>query len=264
MGCSFVPADPGAMRAAVRPETRMLFIESPTNPLVDVLDLDEVAAIAREHGLWSVIDSTFATPILQNPLDHGFDLVVHSGTKYLGGHSDLCCGAIVGPAALIERLRQHALMHGGSLNAQDCALLERSLKTLDLRVRRQSRNAGALARALDANERVARVYYPGLDHHPGHAIAARQMEDFGGMLSFDLAAELEPARFLRALRLIPCAVSLGGVETTVCQPVATSHQKMEASERERLGIRPSLIRLSAGIEDPEDLVADLEQALARS
>jgi cystathionine beta-lyase len=264
MGCSFVPADPGAMRAAVRPETRMLFIESPTNPLVDVLDLDEVAAIAREHGLWSVIDSTFATPILQNPLDHGFDLVVHSGTKYLGGHSDLCCGAIVGPAALIERLRQHALMHGGSLNAQDCALLERSLKTLDLRVRRQSRNAGALARALDANERVARVYYPGLDHHPGHAIAARQMEDFGGMLSFDLAAELEPTRFLRALRLIPCAVSLGGVETTVCQPVATSHQKMEASERERLGIRPSLIRLSAGIEDPEDLVADLEQALARS
>jgi cystathionine beta-lyase len=264
MGCSFVPADPGALRAAVRPETRMLFIESPTNPLVDVLDLDEVAAIAREHGLWSVIDSTFATPILQNPLDHGFDLVVHSGTKYLGGHSDLCCGAIVGPAALIERLRQHALMHGGSLNAQDCALLERSLKTLDLRVRRQSRNAGALARALDANERVARVYYPGLDHHPGHAIAARQMEDFGGMLSFDLAAELEPTRFLRALRLIPCAVSLGGVETTVCQPVATSHQKMEASERERLGIRPSLIRLSAGIEDPEDLVADLEQALARS
>jgi cystathionine beta-lyase len=261
MDFSFVPADPGAMRAAVRPETRMLFIESPTNPLLDVLDLDEVAAIAREHGLWSVIDSTFATPILQNPLDHGFDLVVHSGTKYLGGHSDLCCGAIVGPAALIERLRQHALMHGGSLNAQDCALLERSLKTLDLRVRRQSRNAGVLARALDANVRVARVYYPGLDHHPGHAIAARQMEDFGGMLSFDLAAELEPARFLRALRLIPCAVSLGGVETTVCQPVATSHQKMEASERERLGIRPSLIRLSAGIEDPEDLVADLEQAL---
>lgn len=264
MDCSFVPADPDALRAALRPETRMLFIESPTNPLLAVLDLDTVAQIAREHGAFSVIDGTFATPILQNPIDHGFDLVVHSGTKYLGGHSDLCCGAIAGAAELVDRLRQHALMHGGCLNAQDCALLERSLKTLELRVRRQSQNARALAEALAGHERIARVYYPGLPDDPGHAIAKRQMADFGGMLSFELAPDIDPPAFLRALRLIPCAVSLGGVETTVCQPVATSHQKMEAAERERLGIRPALIRLSAGIEDPGDLIADLVQALENS
>ncbi|MEJ8568798.1 trans-sulfuration enzyme family protein [Elongatibacter sediminis] len=262
MTCSFVGADPEDFRKALRPETRMLYIESPTNPLLTVLDLRAIAGIAAEHGAWSVIDGTFATPVLQNPVDHGFDLVVHSGTKYLGGHSDLCCGAITGSGELIERLRGHALMHGGSLNAQDCALLERSLKTLDLRVRRQSANARTLAEALDAHGRIERVYYPGLASHPGHEIAAGQMDDFGAMLSFDLAADVDPVRFLRALRLIACAVSLGGVETTVCQPVATSHQKMPAAERERLGIRDALIRLSTGIEDPQDLIDDLEQALA--
>ena len=262
--CSFVAAEPDAMEAAVEPATRMLFVESPTNPLLTVLDLAQVSAIARRHGLWSVIDGTFATPVLQNPLDYGIDLVIHSGTKYLGGHSDLCCGAIAGSAALIERLRQHALMHGGSLNAQDCALLERSLKTLDLRVRQQSRNALAVAQALADHPRVARVNYPGLQQHPQHAIAARQMEDFGGMLSFDLTGDLDPETFLRALRLIPCAVSLGGVESTICQPVATSHQKMAAAERQRLGIHPSLLRLSVGIEDSDDIIADLLQALERS
>ncbi len=262
MDCSFVGADPDAFRAALRPETRMVYIETPTNPLLTVLDLDAIAGLAASHGAWSVIDGTFATPVLQNPVRHGFDLVVHSGTKYLGGHSDLCCGAVAGSAELIEHLRGHALMHGGSLNAQDCALLERSLKTLDLRVRRQSANARALADLLDSDGRIARVYYPGLASHPGHAIAARQMDDFGGMLSFDLAPKLDPLQFLRALRLIPCAVSLGGLETTVCQPVATSHEKMPPEERERLGIRPSLIRLSAGIEDIEDIAADLDQALS--
>ena len=259
--CSFVPADPAAFEAAVTDNTRMLFIESPTNPLLTVLDLDGVAAVAKRHGLWSVIDGTFATPILQNPIDHGFDLVVHSGTKYLGGHSDLCCGAIAGSADLIERLRQHALMHGGSLNAQDCYLLERSLKTLDLRVRQQSHNALAVARALEQQPQVSRVWYPGLPGHPQHSIAARQMQDFGGMLSFELDHALDPVTYLRSLRMIRCAVSLGGVETTICQPVATSHQKMEAAEREHLGITPALLRLSVGIEDPEDIIADLVQAL---
>ncbi len=261
---TFVPADPAAMEAAIEADTRMLFIESPTNPLLTVLDLDAVAGIAKRRGLWSVIDGTFATPILQNPIDHGFDLVVHSGTKYLGGHSDLCCGAIAGSAELIERLRQHALMHGGSLNAQDCHLLERSLKTLDLRVRQQSHNALAVARALQQQTRIARVYYPGLTQHPQHSIATRQMQDFGGMLSFDLDRALDPVLFLRSLLMIRCAVSLGGVETTICQPVATSHQKMDASERGRLGISPALLRLSVGIEDPEDIIADLLQALERT
>ncbi len=261
---TFVPADPAAMETAVEADTRMLFIESPTNPLMTVLDLDAVAGIARRRRLWSVIDGTFATPILQNPIDHGFDLVVHSGTKYLGGHSDLCCGAIAGSAELIERLRQHALMHGGSLNAQDCHLLERSLKTLHLRVRQQSHNALAVARALQQQTRIAQVYYPGLPQHPQHGIAARQMQDFGGMLSFDLDRALDPVLFLRSLQMIRCAVSLGGVETTICQPVATSHQKMAAAERDRLGISPALLRLSVGIEDPEDIIADLLQALART
>jgi len=261
IGWTFAPADPAAIEAAVVAATRLLFIESPTNPLLRVIDLDAVADIARRRGLWSVIDGTFATPILQNPIEHGFDLVVHSGTKYLGGHSDLCCGAIAGSAELIERLRLHALMHGGSLNAQDCHLLERSLKTLDLRVRQQSHNAMAVAHALQKQPRVDQVYYPGLPQHPQHGIAARQMQDFGGMLSFDLGAGIDPLRFLRGLRMIRCAVSLGGVETTICQPVATSHQKMEPAERQRLGISPALLRLSVGIEDAEDIIADLVDAL---
>ncbi|PKN58248.1 MAG: hypothetical protein CVU56_06915 [Deltaproteobacteria bacterium HGW-Deltaproteobacteria-14] len=256
-----MPADLAALEAAIEPATRLVFFESPTNPLLAVLDLAEVAAIARRHGLWSVIDGTFATPVLQNPLDHGIDLVIHSGTKYLGGHSDLCCGAIVGSAALIERLRQHALMHGGSLNAQDCALLERSLKTLDLRVRQQSRNALAVAQALADHRCVARVNYPGLEQHPQHAIAARQMEDFGGMLSFDLAGDIDPVTFLRALKMIPCAVSLGGVETLVSRPALTSHAGLAPRERARLGITDGMVRVSCGIENADDLIADLQRAL---
>jgi len=258
---SFVAAAPAAMEAAVKPNTRMLFIESPTNPLLTVLDLAAVAAVAKRHGLLAVIDGTFASPILQNPLDHGFDIVMHSGTKYLGGHSDLCCGTIAASAALIEKLRHHALIHGGSLNAQDCALLERSLKTLELRVQRQSDNALKVARALNGQKGIARVNYPGLEQHPGHAIAARQMSGFGGMMSFELADHIEPLTYLRKLKMVPCAISLGGVETTICQPVATSHQKVSAEERERLGIRPGLLRLSVGIEAAEDIIEDLVQAL---
>jgi len=258
---SFVAADPAAMDAAVKPNTRMLFIESPTNPLLTVLDLAAVAAVAKRHGLLAVIDGTFASPILQNPLDHGFDIVMHSGTKYLGGHSDLCCGTIAASASLIEKLRNHALMHGGSLNAQDCALLERSLKTLELRVQRQSDNALKVAQALSKANGIARVNYPGLEQHPGHAIAARQMSGFGGMMSFELADHIEPLTYLRKLKMVPCAISLGGVETTVCQPVATSHQKVSAEERERLGIRPGLLRLSVGIEAADDIIEDLLQAL---
>jgi len=258
---SFIAADPAAMDAAVRNNTRMLFFESPTNPLLTLLDLDKMAAVARKHGIWSVIDGTFASPILQNPLDHGIDIVMHSGTKYLAGHSDLCCGAIAASAALIERMRHYALMHGGSLNAQDCALLERSLKTLELRVQRQSDNALLVAKTLAQTAGIARVNYPGLEQHPGHDIAGRQMRGFGGMMSFELDKSVDPLAYLRRLQLIPCAVSLGGVETTICQSVATSHQKVSLEERERLGIRPGLLRLSVGIEDADDILADLVQAL---
>lgn len=257
---SFTSADVASIETAVVPDTRMIFVESPSNPLLSVVDLAAVAAVARPRGIITVIDNTFASPILQNPLAHGFDLVMHSGTKYLGGHSDLCCGTVNGPATLIAKIRDHAVSYGGCLNAQDCYLLERSLKTLELRVQRQSANAAVLAQHLINNANIKQVYYPGLKSHPNHDIAVRQMEGFGAMLSFELADHNDPEAYLRRLKLVICAISLGGVETTICQPVATSHQKMSAFERKRLGITAGLLRLSVGIEDAEDICADLLQA----
>ncbi|MDX1554889.1 MAG: aminotransferase class I/II-fold pyridoxal phosphate-dependent enzyme [Xanthomonadales bacterium] len=254
---SVVSARVDAMREALRPNTRMVFVESPTNPFLTVLDLEAVATLAHENDMVAVIDGTFATPILQKPIALGFDVVVHSGTKYLGGHSDLCCGVVAADAAIIDRVRNTSMKYGTSLNAQDCALLERSLLTLELRVMRQSENALQIATALHDDKRISKVFYPGLPSHPGHDIARRQMRAFGGMLSFTLGAGADPESYLRGLKLISCAVSLGGVETTICQPMATSHQKMPADERERLGITPSLLRLSVGIEDVDDLLEDL-------
>ena len=258
---SFVANDIEAIEKATTTDTRMIYVDSPTNPLLSVVDLAAVAAFARPRDILTVIDNTFASPILQNPIKLGFDLVMHSGTKYLGGHSDLCCGTVNGPAALISKVKNYAINHGSCLNAQDCHLLERSLKTLEIRVRRQSDNAGVIARLLQQNEHVKRVHYPGLESDPGHAIASRQMEGFGGMLSFELEDFIDPETYLRRLQLVNCAISLGGVETTICQPVATSHQKMPEAERQRLGITAGLLRLSVGIEDADDIVADLLQAL---
>jgi cystathionine beta-lyase len=259
---SFAATGVASLEAAVRDNTRLIYVESPSKPLLSIVDLAAVAEMAKKRGILTAIDSTFASPILQNPLDHGFDLVMHSGTKYLGGHSDLCCGTVNGPARLIDRIRDHSVAHGGCLNAQDCHLLERSLKTLELRVTRQSDNAMAIAGELSRHKAIRKVFYPGLKHHPGHQIAARQMSGFGGMLSFELQDGIDPLAYLRRLELVKCAVSLGGVETTICQPVATSHQKVPQVERLRLGITPHLLRLSTGIEDAEDIAADLLQALA--
>lgn len=258
---SFAVPDSASIEAAIKPETKMIFLESPSNPLLNVIDLAAVAGFAKTRGIITAIDNTFATPILQNPLVHGFDLVMHSGTKYLGGHSDLCCGTVNGSADHIAKIRNHLVNHGGCLNAQDCHLLERSLKTLELRVNRQSSNAAVIAARLDQHENIKAVYYPGLEKHPGHDIATRQMDGYGGMLSFELANHIDPEAYLRRLQLVICAVSLGGVETTICQPVATSHQKVSEKERQRLGITAGLLRLSVGIEDAEDIVADLMQAL---
>jgi cystathionine beta-lyase/cystathionine gamma-synthase len=258
---SFASADDRSIANACGSNTRMIFIESPSNPLLTIVDLSAVAAFAKSKGIITVIDNTFASPILQNPVKHGFDLVMHSGTKYLGGHSDLCCGTVNGPSVLIDKVRNHAISYGGCLNAQDCYLLERSLKTLELRVARQSANAEAIALQLADNENVKQVFYPGLESHPGHKIAKRQMEGFGGMLSFELADHIDSVNYIRRLKMVICAISLGGVETTLCQPMATSHQKMSAAERERLGITDGLIRLSVGIEDVQDIITDLLQAL---
>jgi len=249
--------------AAFRDNTRLVYIETPSNPLLAITDIKAVAAAARDSRVTSVIDNTFATPVHQNPLALGIDVVIHSGTKYLGGHSDLCCGAALASRALIRRIRSSAVDFGGSLNALTCSMLERSLKTLALRVAKQTQNAGRLAQYLQTRPEVSAVYYPGLESHPDHAVAAAQMSGFGGMLSFELnedRAQLEP--FLRRLRLITPALSLGGVETIVCAPKDTSHAKVSSAERGRMGISDSLLRLSAGIEDPEDLIADMEEAFS--
>jgi len=253
--------DPATLHGQLRRTTRLIHVESPTNPMLNVVDLQAIAEFATANELTSVVDSTFATPILQQPLALGFDLVMHSATKYFGGHSDLLAGAVIGSRAMIEQLRPNIIRLGSSLNGQDLYLLERSIKTLALRVERQSANAGELAQWLDAHPRVSEVFYPGLKHHPGHVIAARQMRDFGGMLSFRLAEQVDPDAFLDALNLIQPAVSLAGVESMISQPRHTSHAKLSASERKRLGIDTRVMRLSVGIENEMDLEKDLDRAL---
>ena len=259
---SFAATDADAVVQAILPQTKIVVLESPTNPLLSVLDIRRVAEAAKEKGVLTIIDNTFASPVNQNPIQMGVDVVVHSGTKYMGGHGDLCCGIALASAALTERIRATALYLGGSLNAISCYLLERSLKTLALRVERQSSNAFAIASFLAAHKSVRKVNYPGLPGFPGYEIARAQMKGFGGMLSFELdSSVLPPQRFLRNLKLITPAVSLGGVETIICSPADTSHSKVSAEERKRIGISDSLLRLSVGIENVEDLLSDLEQAL---
>ncbi len=213
----FVALTPAAIERALTPSTKVIFLESPTNPLLHVIDLRQVADVARARGVTTVIDNTFATPIHQNPVALGIDVVVHSGTKYLGGHSDLQCGIAVTSTALAAQIRHHACHLGGSLNAEMCYLLERSLKTLHLRVERQTANAGRLAEFLAGHPAVARVFYPGLPGAVGHAIAKAQMRGFGAMLAFEVKPEVATADAVqRRLQLIRPAVSLGGVETTIC------------------------------------------------
>jgi cystathionine beta-lyase len=250
------------IEAAVRPNTRLIYIETPSNPLLMITDIEAAAAAGRRRGIATAIDNTFASPVNQNPIALGIDIVIHSGTKYIGGHSDLCCGAVLGSAAHIARIKRTAVNLGGSLNALTCHLIERSLKTLAVRVERQNANALTVAEFLARHPAVCRVNYPGLDAHPGHAVARRQMRGFGGMLSFELGGGREACeRFLRRLKLITPALSLGGVETIVCAPVATSHAKLTPAERAELGISDGLLRLSVGIEDAGDIIADITQAL---
>ena len=241
--------------------TRMIWLESPTNPLLRVVDLEPVAELARSKDILTVIDNTFASPILQQPHRLGIDLVMHSATKYLGGHSDLCLGLVAGSNEHINVIRQQAVRLGGSVNAQTASLLERSMKTLALRVERQSANALDLAGRLGRHPAIGAVIYPGLADHPDHAIARRQMSAFGGMLAFRLAKTQSVEGFLQRLQLIQPAVSLGGVESTICQPSQTSHAKLSDQARSELGIDDRLMRLSVGIEAVDDLAADINQAL---
>jgi len=248
--------------SAVQKNTKLIYIETPSNPLLLITDIEAVVRLAKSSNSISVIDNTFATPINQNPLELGIDVAIHSGTKYIGGHSDICCGAAVTTRKLAERIASSAANFGGSVNAITCYLIERSLKTLGIRVEKQNKNALAMARYLQTNSSIRRVYYPGLENHEDFDIARKQMRAFGGMLAFELDNQIvEPGKFLRKLHLIKPALSLGGVETIICAPVTTSHEKMSDEERAELGITDSLLRLSVGIEDLEDLIEDVEQAL---
>ncbi|MBI5099004.1 MAG: GNAT family N-acetyltransferase [Nitrospirae bacterium] len=245
---------------AIKPNTRIIYIESPTNPLLNVVDLRAVAEIGRRRGILTIIDNTFATPVNQNPFKLGIDVVLHSGTKYLGGHSDLYCGVALANKDIASRIRKTAANLGGSLNALSCYLLERSLKTLAIRVERQTQNAFEISKFLENHAKVAGVNYPGLASHPGHAIARNQMSGYGAMLSFELK-DMPALAFMKQLKLIKAALSLGGVETTICDPATTSHQKVSEEVRKRLGISGNLLRLSVGIENLDDLIEDIQQAL---
>ena len=215
---------------AIRENTSVIYIESPSNPLLKITDLAAVAKLAKKYELITIIDNTFASPVNQNPIDLGIDIVTHSGTKYIGGHSDLCCGIVVSSKKLTEKIKSSALNFGGSLDAQACYLVERSLKTIVLRVRQQNLNALSIARFLETEPRVTRVNYPGLKNHPGHSIARKQMPGgFGGMLSFEIKGD--PEKLMKKLKYIKRAVSLGGVESSINTPVRTSHSKLSPAER---------------------------------
>lgn len=250
------------MEKAVRDNTRIIYIETPSNPLLLITDIRAVAEFAKSKQILTIIDNTFATPINQNPMDLGIDIVIHSGTKYLGGHGDICCGAVVASKELIAVMKSTAANLGGSLNATTCYLIERSLKTLGLRVQRHNKNAMIVAKYFQEHPLVKRVYHPGLESHPGYDIARKQMRAFGGMVSFELdQKKMTTHTFLKNLKMIRPALSLGGAETIVCAPVTTSHASLTDGERAELGITEGLLRLSVGIEDSEDILADLEQAM---
>ncbi|CAL1517137.1 aminotransferase class I/II-fold pyridoxal phosphate-dependent enzyme [Chitinophaga sp. MM2321] len=264
--CSYADNNVKSFESLLQKNTKIIYIETPANPLLNIVPLQEVAALAKAHGLITIVDNTFASPINQLPLQLGIDISVHSGTKYLGGHNDLPFGALISNNKdHKEQIHRTAKMYGGSLTPYECYMAERSLKTLALRVHKQNDNALLLAQHLSGHAAIGRVYYPGLPSHPDHALAAKQMKGFGGMLSFEL--DVAPDKllvFLKALSLIKPALSLGGVESLICQPAVTSHRGLTAEDRQRLGISDSLLRLSAGIEDAEDLIGDIEAAITKA
>jgi cystathionine beta-lyase/cystathionine gamma-synthase len=265
-GLEFSAVDAGDLEAverSIKPATRLVWLESPTNPLLRVVDIDAVSEIAHSHGALVCVDNTFATPYLQQPLHLGADLVVHSSTKYIGGHSDVVGGAIMtSNDGLEKQLRFHQNAVGAVPSPFDCWLLLRGIKTLALRVERHSQNAMEVATALERNRAVVRVHYPGLASHPNRAVAARQMRMFGGMVSFEVADQQKAFRTLERLKIFALAESLGAVESLAEHPARMTHASIPESERKRAGVGDGLIRLSVGVEDVADLIADLESALA--
>lgn len=244
--------------------TRVFWFETPTNPVNRLVDLNQVAEAARAAGIASIADNTFATPVLQRPLTHGIDAVMHSATKYLGGHSDVTAGAVAGTAEFIARVRRIAVLTGTTLDPAAAYLLGRGMKTLEVRVRASCENAMRLADALRGHEKVARIFYPGLEDDPGHALARRQMTDFGGVVAFDLAGgEAEAERFLDSLKLVRFAPSLGGVETLVSYPLYSSHSGFTSEQLRAAGVSAATVRFALGIEAAGDIIADVKQALEK-
>lgn len=265
LGLSYTMVDSrdiSALESVVTDQTKALLLETPSNPLLKIIDIEKSAAWAKEHDLLTIVDNTFATPYLQQPLALGADIVVHSGTKYLGGHSDLVAGvATTNNEELAEQIGFFQNSIGGVLGPQDSWLLQRGIKTLGVRMEAHQKNAAEIASFLVDNPLVAKVYYPGLSDHPGHEIAAKQMRGFGGMVAFELADESTVASFVESLEVITLAESLGGVESLIEVPAVMTHASIPKDKREISGIKDGLIRLSVGIEDIEDLKNDLQQAL---
>ncbi|HEY0320427.1 MAG TPA: aminotransferase class I/II-fold pyridoxal phosphate-dependent enzyme [Pyrinomonadaceae bacterium] len=248
--------------AALRPNTRLIYLESPSNPLLRLTDLKAVAKLAKSRGITTVIDNTFATPVNQRPLEHGIDVVIHSATKYLGGHHDLTAGALVSSEAFIKQAWKLGVVFGSVLSPFDAWLLMRGIRTLGVRVERHNQNAMALAQFLESQPKVARVNYPGLESHPQHQLARQQMSGFTGMLSFELQGGAEAAEaFINRLKLPTYTGSLGGVETLIVRPAAMWSHQLTPEQRRSTGISESLFRLSVGLEDERDLIKDFKQAL---
>jgi len=266
VACTVVPfGDYEALDRAVGPRTRFIFSESPTNPYLNIFDLVKLREIACRHNVLTLIDSTFATPYNQRPLEFGVDLVIHSCTKYLGGHNDILAGAVLGRKELVDQVRDLHKAFGGVIDPHCCYLLLRGIKTFPLRMARQNETAMKVARFLEAHPAVKRVYYPGLESHRHHHIAREQMSGFGGVVTFDIRGGLATAkRFLDALKLCFIAPSLGGVETLITHPATVSYYNVSRKERYALGVTDTLLRLAVGVEDPDDLMADIDQALKTS
>jgi methionine-gamma-lyase len=258
-----VETDLAGVERLVNGRTKALYVETPTNPTLRLVDLRKAMVLARKYKLASIVDNTFASPVLQKPLAMGFDMAVHSATKYLSGHSDLVAGVVAGSGAWMKKVRDNVIYLGASMDPDAAYLLIRGIKTLEIRVRKQCENAMAVARYLARHPKVARVHYPGLPSHPDHWLAKKQMTGFGGMMAFDLKGGLPAARrFCDRVRIFLLAASLGGVESLVVLPIYTSHYRMSAKELAAAGVGPGTVRVSIGLEDPRDLIEDLRQALA--
>lgn len=262
---SFVSfSDASQVQSAIKSNTKLLWIETPTNPLLQIADISLYAELAKKNGLISVVDNTFASPYLQNPLDLGADIVMHSMTKYIGGHSDVVAGGLItNDDKIAEDLKFNQKSTGATPGPQDCFLLLRGIKTLHLRMQRHCENGRKVAEFLSNHPSIGKLYYPGLESHPGHEIAKKQMRDFGGMMSFTLKNDSKEAafKFLESTQLFSLAESLGGVESLISHPASMTHASIPKEEREKVGVTDSLIRISVGVEDIEDLIEDLNNAL---